>query len=342
MAANGKAEARPASTLPWVEVYRPTSLDGIVSQAHIVNTITKLIDERRLPHLLFYGPPGTGKTSTILACARRLYGPKRLSSMVLELNASDERGINVVRNQIKTFASTQQIFNSGCKLVILDEADAMTSDAQMALRRVIEQYSRTTRFCLIANYTNKIIPALQSRCTKFRFAPLSPEDCRAQLQRVAEAERVEMTSDGADAIVELSGGDMRKILNTLQTVHASSGRVTPQTVHSCTGTPSPEDIEFTLNQLLNAQFKEAHANLRALLETSGLSLSDIVARLVPLVCAVEDLPAHVLAYAVSQLAQLEARLAQETSQRIQLVALVAIFHQVRHRTILHLENAGRS
>lgn len=124
MAANGKAEARPASTLPWVEVYRPTSLDGIVSQAHIVNTITKLIDERRLPHLLFYGPPGTGKTSTILACARRLYGPKRLSSMVLELNASDERGINVVRNQIKTFASTQQIFNSGCKLVILDEVRA--------------------------------------------------------------------------------------------------------------------------------------------------------------------------------------------------------------------------
>lgn len=136
----------------------------------------------------------------------------------------------------------------------------MTSDAQMALRRVIEQYSRTTRFCLIANYTNKIIPALQSRCTKFRFAPLSPEDCRAQLQRVAEAERVELTSDGADAIVELSGGDMRKILNTLQTVHASSGRVTPQTVHSCTGTPSPEDIEFTLNQLLNAQFSMSPRN----------------------------------------------------------------------------------
>lgn len=128
-----KAEAASASSLPFVEKYRPDQLDGVISQEHIVGTITRLIDANRLPHMLFYGPAGTGKTSTILACARKLYGAK-MNSMVLELNASDERGIDVVREQIKSFASTQNIFAKGCKLIILDEADAMTKVAQFALR----------------------------------------------------------------------------------------------------------------------------------------------------------------------------------------------------------------
>ncbi len=145
------------------------------------------MDEDRLPHLLFYGPPGTGKTSTILACARKLYG-KNLSSMVLELNASDDRGINVVRDEIKTFCSTKQLFSSGFKLVILDEADAMTNVAQNALRRVIEQYTRNVRFCIICNYVGKIIPAIQSRCTRFRFAPLQEAHIQSRLQFILDQE----------------------------------------------------------------------------------------------------------------------------------------------------------
>ena len=150
------------TNLPWVEKYRPSVLQELISHEDIIRTIRKFISEEKLPHLLFYGPPGTGKTSTILACAKELYSPKEFNSMVLELNASDDRGINVVRNQILSFASTRTIFNSGYKLVILDEADAMTNDAQNALRRIIEKYTDNVRFCLICNYLSKIIPALQS------------------------------------------------------------------------------------------------------------------------------------------------------------------------------------
>ena len=167
----------------------------------IVSILTKLIDNDNLPHLLLYGPPGTGKTSTIVAAAKRMYGAKAYSSMALELNASDARGIDVVRNEIKEFAGTRQLFNKGVKLVILDEADAMTNDAQFALRRVIEKYTRNARFCLICNYASKIIPALQSRCTRFRFAPLGPEQCLERVRVVADTEQVKYVESGLQACV---------------------------------------------------------------------------------------------------------------------------------------------
>ena len=174
--------------LPWVEKYRPSSLDDLVSHQDIITTIKRFIDQDKLPHLLFYGPPGTGKTSTILACAKHLYSTNS-KSMVLELNASDDRGIDVVRDQIKTFASTKTLFSSGFKLIVLDEADQLTQTAQNALRRVIEQYTKNVRFCIICNYVGKIIPALQSRCTRFRFAPLEPEQIAQRLDVVIEQEQ---------------------------------------------------------------------------------------------------------------------------------------------------------
>ena len=161
------AQDAVAQSLPWVEKYRPKSLDELVSQEDIVSTLNKLIDSNRLPHLLFYGPPGTGKTSTILAATARLFGSKA-KAMTLELNASDDRGIGVVRDQIKEFAGTKKLFSSGSKLIILDEADAMTNDAQAALRRVIEKYSANTRFCLICNYVSRYAPSDRTgsmRCT---------------------------------------------------------------------------------------------------------------------------------------------------------------------------------
>jgi replication factor C subunit 3/5 len=199
----------------------------------ILATINKFVDSNRLPHLLLYGPPGTGKTSTILALARRIYGEANVRQMVLELNASDDRGIDVVREQIKTFASTKQIFTlastaasrtglAGFKLIILDEADAMTNTAQMALRRIMEKYTANTRFCIIANYAHKLSPALLSRCTRFRFSPLKEADIRVLVDRVIEEENVKIMPAAADALVTLSRGDMRRALNVLQACHASS------------------------------------------------------------------------------------------------------------------------
>lgn len=217
-----------------VEKYRPATLADVSGHQDILATINKFVDSNRLPHLLLYGPPGTGKTSTILALARRIYGADNMRQMVLELNASDDRGIDVVREQIKTFASTKQIFTIGgagrggsgslaaYKLIILDEADAMTNTAQMALRRIMEKYTANTRFCIIANYSHKLSPALLSRCTRFRFSPLKEADIRVLVDKVVEEEHVKIDSDATEALVRLSRGDMRRALNVLQACHASS------------------------------------------------------------------------------------------------------------------------
>jgi replication factor C subunit 3/5 len=176
--------------LPWVEKYRPENLIDLISHRDIISTIMRFVDEKRLPHLLLYGPPGTGKTSLVLALARQMYGTLNYKSMILELNASDDRGIDVIREQIITFAGTKQMFNSGIiKLIILDEADSMTQPAQAALRRVIEKYTKNVRFCIICNYVSKIIPAIQSRCTKFRFGPLEREQMSRRLKHVINSEK---------------------------------------------------------------------------------------------------------------------------------------------------------
>jgi DNA polymerase III delta prime subunit len=222
----------PSLTQARIEKYRPATLDDVSGHQDILATINKFVDSNRLPHLLLYGPPGTGKTSTILALARRIYGTANMRQMVLELNASDDRGIDVVREQIKTFASTKQIFSmggasakssiAGFKLIILDEADAMTNTAQMALRRIMEKYTVNTRFCIIANYSHKLSPALLSRCTRFRFSPLKEGDIRVLVEKVVEEENVQIRGEAVDALVKLSKGDMRRALNVLQACHASS------------------------------------------------------------------------------------------------------------------------
>mmetsp|Transcript_22880 Transcript_22880/g.37901 ORF Transcript_22880/g.37901 Transcript_22880/m.37901 type:complete len:334 (-) Transcript_22880:242-1243(-) len=239
-----------AATLPWVEKYRPKSVDEVSHQNEVVDSLRKAIEQKNLPHLIFYGPPGTGKTSTILACARQLFGSE-YRSRVMELNASDERGIGVVRNKIKAFAQTavgNGTASAGIlppyKLIVLDEADSMTGDAQSALRRTMETYSKVTRFCIICNYISRLIPPIASRCAKFRFQPLPHEAMVARLQHICEQEAIVGCNDKVlSELIRQSEGDMRRAVQMLQSVHRLHGdEMTPQAVLDISGALPDEQL----------------------------------------------------------------------------------------------------
>lgn len=221
------------SSKPWVEKYRPKNLDEVTAQDHAVNVLKKTLGSDNLPHMLFYGPPGTGKTSTILALTKELFGPELTKTRVLELNASDERGISIVREKVKSFArltvskpTAKDRENHPCppyKIVILDEADSMTADAQSALRRTMETYSSVTRFCLICNYVTRIIDPLASRCSKFRFKSLDAANALDRLKYIAKTEAVSYEDGVLENILEISSGDMRRAITLLQSAHKRKG-----------------------------------------------------------------------------------------------------------------------
>ncbi|CAA7265401.1 unnamed protein product [Cyclocybe aegerita] len=228
------------SLQPWVEKYRPKTIDEVSAQEHTVAVLQKTLTSTNLPHMLFYGPPGTGKTSTILALARQLFGPDNFRNRVLELNASDERGISIVREKIKNFARqtprAQAVASDGktypCppyKIIILDEADSMTQDAQGALRRIMESYARITRFCLVCNYVTRIIEPLASRCSKFRFTPLDSESSSLRLSHIAQAEHVDINQPVIDALISTSSGDLRRAITYLQSASRLSSSSNPPT-----------------------------------------------------------------------------------------------------------------
>ncbi|GJP48211.1 hypothetical protein CLOM_g7481 [Closterium sp. NIES-68] len=335
-AADGSRGAANVAAMPWVEKYRPKSLADVAAHKDIVDTISRLTSSNRLPHLLLYGPPGTGKTSTVLAVARQLYGAGGVRNMCLELNASDERGIDVVRQQVQDFASTQSISfgaKAAVKLVLLDEADAMTKDAQFSLRRVIEKYTRSTRFCLICNHVSKIIPALQSRCTRFRFAPLSSADVTARLRHVIQEEGLDVTDGALSAVVSLSAGDMRRALNILQSTHmACAGTITEEAVYSSTGNPMPKDIQQMAHWLLNEPFCTALQRILSVKEVKGLALIDIVRYLHGFIVTV-DMPADVRIDLFDAMADIEYRLTFGTSEKVQLGALVGAFTHARAKLV---------
>ncbi|KAF1850902.1 P-loop containing nucleoside triphosphate hydrolase protein [Cucurbitaria berberidis CBS 394.84] len=349
-AANLPVEAE--DSLPWVEKYRPNSLDDVEGHKDIIATINKFVDSNRLPHLLLYGPPGTGKTSTVLALARRIYGSKNMRQMVLELNASDDRGIDVVREQIKTFSSTKQIFSvapktgdaslATFKLIILDEADAMTATAQMALRRIMEKYTANTRFCIIANYTHKLSPALLSRCTRFRFSPLKEQDIRNLVDKVIEDEKVNITQDATESLVTLSKGDMRRALNVLQACHASStplqppgkpapdpstierDQITQTTIYDCIAAPHPSDVKYIIETLLSKNdMTECLRTVNNLKTMKGLALADILTAISEELVT-NDVSPQVMVTWMAGLADIEYRLSGGGSEAIQTGATIGI------------------
>ncbi|MFH1055334.1 MAG: replication factor C small subunit [Candidatus Altiarchaeota archaeon] len=258
--------------LPWTEKYRPKRLSEIAGQEGIVGRLEAYVKAKSMPHLMFAGPAGVGKTTAAMCIARELFGD--ISHDFLELNASDERGIDVVRNKIKDFARTKPLMGE-YKIIFLDESDSLTSDAQNALRRTMEQYTATCRFILSCNYSSKIIEPIQSRCAVFRFTRLTKESVKKYLEKILKHENIKHDQNGLEAIVYVSEGDMRKAINILQSA-AALGAVNEENVYAITTRARPEDIKTILKLALDGKFLDARNLLDKLMLNVGLSGEDIL------------------------------------------------------------------
>ena len=306
----------------WTEKYRPKSLDELKGHEDIILRLKGFVERGNLPHLLFAGPPGTGKTTALLALANDLFGTQNVRSNLLELNASDDRGIDAVRTKIKDFARTASFGGAPFKIICLDEADNLTSAAQQALRRTMEKYVKTSRFALICNYSSKIIEPIQSRCAIFRFKPLDQKSMNAYLTHICKNEKVTFDKEGIETVLYIAEGDLRKAINILQSTAASGKPIEKTTVLQTVGHADPERIREMLKIALKGDFYKARDVLNRLILEYGLSGSDVsyqIYREIPTL----ELPDLKKLEITEYLAEVDFRISEGSSGNIQLSSFLA-------------------
>ncbi|MGB9929118.1 MAG: replication factor C small subunit [Methanosarcina sp.] len=318
----------------WIEKYRPIRLDQVIGQEETIERLKSYVATRNLPHLLFSGPPGVGKTASAVSIAREIFGEDLWRENFTELNASDERGIDIVRTKIKNFAKTAPIGGADFKIIFLDEADALTTDAQSALRRTMERFSNNCRFILSCNYSSKIIEPIQSRCAVYRFRRLTEEAIRKRLEYIAKDQNLAITPDGYEALIYVAQGDMRKAVNSLQAAAFidPDKPISRETIYRTTATANPEDIKQLIETALLGNFRAARKELNRLLYEEGLSGEDIVGQIYRAVSEMDNSTALDLGLSerriielVDIIGEIDFRLTEGASEKIQLEALLAHF-----------------
>lgn len=311
--------------LPWVEKYRPEKLDDVVGQPEITSRLKQYVKNKNLPNLLFSGQAGVGKTSAVVAAAKELFG-KSFSQNFLELNASDARGIDVVRSTIKEFARTLA-FDTNFKIIFLDESDALTADAQQALRRTMEKYTKTARFILSCNYSSRIIEPIQSRCVIFRFKALSAKDIDARLNAIAKEEKLQVSDKAMKAIVYVAQGDLRKAINMLQASGVLDEKIEEETVFNVASRAKPEEVKEVILLALNGKFLEAREKLDVLLYEYGMSGEDVITQLYRELIEMDEkeIPSKTKIALVDEIGEYDFRMVEGANERIQLEALLAQF-----------------
>lgn len=309
--------------IPWIEKYRPRKLADIVGHEAVVKRLQGFVKTKNLPHLLLVGPAGVGKTACVLAMAREFYGDE-MYSCFLELNASDERGIDVIRGKVKDFARTLPLSDVPFKIILLDEADALTQDAQQALRRTMEQFSSNTRFILNANYSSRIIEPIQSRCAVFRFPRLNNEEIKRIAEKIVKAEGLKLDNKALEAVVYVAEGDARKAINCLQGASAFGEKVTEDEIFKIASRARPKQVAEMVELALKGKFVEARELLDELMISYGLSGEDVISQIYREVISLDVSDEQKVAL-VEKTGEFDFRLCEGADERIQIEALLAQF-----------------
>jgi len=305
----------------WTEKYRPKTLNEVVGQKHVTERLKAYVSSGNMPHLLLTGPAGTGKTTCSLAMAKEMFGEEWKGNFI-ELNASDERGIDVVRGKIKEFARTAPLGKAEFKIIFMDEADALTSDAQAALRRTMEKYSKICRFILSCNYSSKIIDPIQSRCAVFRFSPLTVEDVSEYLNMIIKNENVKIENDALEGLVHVARGDLRRAVNSLQVAASLDKPITLDVIYQTTGQAKPEEVKKMLETALNGNFVPAREMLDNIMINYGLSGQDIIRQIHSLFFDLSITDSEKVRL-MDKTGEIEFRIVEGSNERIQIEALLA-------------------
>ncbi len=307
--------------LPWIEKYRPHALSEVVGQKMIVDRIKAFVEKGNFPNMIFAGTAGIGKTTTAIAMANDLYGDE-INSAFKEMNASDQRGIDVIRGEVKEFAKTKSMAKVPVKIIFLDEADSLTGDAQHALRRTMEKYAKETRFILSANYASKIIEPIQSRCVVFRFKPLTEEEMKECINRMVKGENLDIDEKAINALIYVGDGDVRKLTNILQSSALQSNRITEQSIYEVAARARPKEIITMLKSALDGNFDAARTELDNLMLRQGMSAEDILTQCYREVQSLGVDERKKLGVVV-QLGEANFRVVEGANERIQLEAMLA-------------------
>lgn len=307
----------------WIEKYRPSDFSDVKGQEEIIKRVSAFVNKRNMPHLMFSGPAGVGKTSLSLVIAKQLFGEEWRQNF-LELNASDERGIDVIRNKVKDFARTRAIGDVPFKIIYLDECDALTKEAQQALRRTMENYTNTTRFILSCNYSSKIIDPIQSRCAVFKFRPLSKENIFSIIDRISKEEKLTVDDSAREALYVISEGDCRRAENILQSCAAiaDDGKITEEIVFSLASVAKPKEIKDVLKMALENKFVDARNKLLEVMLSYGISGLDVVKQIQSEIWNL-DIEGRKKVFLIDKCGEIEFRMTEGSDEFVQLEALLA-------------------
>lgn len=329
--------------LPWTELHRPTSLVDVCGNEDVIKALRSFKSVAAVPHLILHGPPGSGKTSSILAMAREFFGTNEMSSMVLELNAGDVRGVDTMRNQIQYFTNCSSVTESATatrvpitKLVVLDEADSLTHHAQCALRHLLEQPGGRARYCLCCNYIDRLCSGIRSRCTSFRFSGVGKLQLGLTLRGIVEREGLEVSKQSLVDIVDICSGDARQAINLLQSLCLSGAASHVQQVYQSCGLPSPSEISTIFDALLNQGFSAGHHSLSYFVTNRQLSVSQIIPPLVEKIvgCSEGTIGTEKMGQIITVLAEVERCLSEGGGESIALGAVVSAFHLQKKTSLL--------